>query len=116
MNSRVFLLTLVALTVAGYPARAADPLYEIELTEATRGFDGKTCWVHARAGAIPPNLPVNPSSVPLVVMTFETWVTVTEWMQGPAPHSHDPAPLVARGADNRVWVAKLKWAGRGQAN
>ena len=39
----------------------------------------------------------------------ETWVTVTEWMQGPAPHPHDPRPLVARGADNRVWVAKLKW-------
>ncbi|HQZ26904.1 MAG: exo-alpha-sialidase [Verrucomicrobiales bacterium] len=39
----------------------------------------------------------------------ETWVTVTEWMQGPAPHPHDTKPLVARGADNRVWVAKLKW-------
>lgn len=39
----------------------------------------------------------------------ETWVTVTEWMQAPAPNHHDPAPLVARGADNRVWVAKLKW-------
>lgn len=39
----------------------------------------------------------------------ETWVTVTEWMQGPPPNPHDPAPLVARGADNRVWVAKLKW-------
>lgn len=39
----------------------------------------------------------------------ETWVTVTEWMQAPAPHHHDPAPLIARGADNRVWVAKLKW-------
>ena len=40
----------------------------------------------------------------------ETWVTVTEWMQGPGPNYHDPAPLVARGADNRVWVAKIKWA------
>ena len=39
----------------------------------------------------------------------ETWITVTEWMQAPAPNHHDPAPLVARGADNRVWVAKLKW-------
>lgn len=39
----------------------------------------------------------------------ETWVTVTEWMQGPGPKAHDTAPLVARGADNRIWVAKLKW-------
>lgn len=39
----------------------------------------------------------------------ESWVTVTEWMQAPGPHYHDPAPLIERGADNRVWVAKLKW-------
>lgn len=40
----------------------------------------------------------------------ETWVTVTEWMQAPGPNYHDPTPLIKRGADNRVWVAKLKWA------
>ena len=39
----------------------------------------------------------------------ETWVTVTEWMQAPGPNYSDPAPLIARGADNRVWVAKVKW-------
>ncbi|MEX2577465.1 MAG: sialidase family protein [Verrucomicrobiales bacterium] len=39
----------------------------------------------------------------------ETWITAAEWMQAPAPNHHDPAPLVERGADNRVWVAKLKW-------
>ena len=39
----------------------------------------------------------------------ETWVTVTEWMQGPAPNPFDPKPLVARGADNRIWVSKVKW-------
>ena len=39
----------------------------------------------------------------------ETWVTVTEWMQGPAPHHHDTQRLVDQGADNRVWIAKLKW-------
>lgn len=46
------------------------------------------------------------------VMEFnanETWVTAAEWMQGPAPNPHDPKPLVARGADNRIWVAKIKW-------
>lgn len=39
----------------------------------------------------------------------ETWVTAAEWMQGPAPNHHDPKPLVARGADNRIWVARIKW-------
>ncbi len=39
----------------------------------------------------------------------ETWVTAAEWMQAPAPNHHDPKPLIARGADNRVWVTKLKW-------
>lgn len=39
----------------------------------------------------------------------ETWVTVTEWMQAPGPNYHDPTPLIKRGADNRIWVARLKW-------
>ena len=39
----------------------------------------------------------------------ETWVTAAEWMQGPPPNHHDPKPLIARGADNRIWVAKVKW-------
>lgn len=39
----------------------------------------------------------------------ETWVTVTEWMQGPGPNYRDPQPLVARGSNNRVWIAKVKW-------
>jgi hypothetical protein len=34
----------------------------IELTSAARGFDGETCWVHARAGAIPPGGPGNPGT------------------------------------------------------
>lgn len=39
----------------------------------------------------------------------ETWVTATEWMQAPGPNYSDPEPLIARGANNRIWVAKLKW-------
>jgi len=39
----------------------------------------------------------------------ETWVTVTEWMQGIGKDAHNPENLVKQGADNRVWVAKLKW-------
>jgi hypothetical protein len=30
-------------------------------------------------------------------------------MQAPGPNYHDPTPLIERGADNRIWVAKLKW-------
>jgi hypothetical protein len=44
------------------------------------------------------------------ISEHETWVTAAEWMQGPGPNYHDPKPLVARGADNRIWVAKVKWA------
>lgn len=45
--------------------------YEVELTTATNGFDGDYCWVHARAGAIPPQAPGNPNDDPLVVMTTQ---------------------------------------------
>ncbi len=39
----------------------------------------------------------------------DTWVTAAEWMQAPGPNYHDPKPLIARRADNRVWVTKVKW-------
>lgn len=47
------------------------PDYRIELTQAESGFDGKTCWVHARAGAIPPRTVSNPGDTPLVVLTLQ---------------------------------------------
>lgn len=64
-------LPLLACLAVLPSLRAADPLYEIDLTVATRGFDGKSCWVHARAGAIPPQAPGNPSPLPLAVMTLQ---------------------------------------------
>ncbi|NOX99941.1 MAG: exo-alpha-sialidase [Verrucomicrobia bacterium] len=39
----------------------------------------------------------------------ETWITVTEWMQTIGPKYNDPEKLMKMGADNRVWVAKVKW-------
>ena len=48
-----------------------DGLFTIERIVAQRGFDGKTCWVHARAGAIPPRVAGNESAEPLVVMTMQ---------------------------------------------
>jgi hypothetical protein len=53
-------LLLLALSAT---LRAAEP-YELRLETVTRGYDGKTCWVHPRAGAIP-------SPAPQVVMTMQ---------------------------------------------
>jgi hypothetical protein len=56
------------------PVRAADTPaldFRIELTTAHKGYDGKRCWVHARAGAIPPKAAGNPSARPVVVMTTQ---------------------------------------------
>jgi lysophospholipase L1-like esterase len=38
--------------------------FEVKLTTVTKGYDGKTCWVHPRAGAIP-------GQTPSVVMTMQ---------------------------------------------
>ncbi|MEN3941731.1 GDSL-type esterase/lipase family protein [Prosthecobacter sp. SYSU 5D2] len=38
--------------------------YQVKLETVTSGYDGKTCWVHARAGAIP-------GPTPTVVMTMQ---------------------------------------------
>ncbi len=59
-------LALFAIT-----ARADDLSFTLERTVAHSGFDGQTCWVHARAGAIPPGVQGNDSDHPLVVMTTQ---------------------------------------------
>jgi len=64
--SVMLLLPLVAST-----ASAENPVqFDIEQTVVRRGYDGKTCWVHARAGAIPPTA-ADPHGPPLVVMTMQ---------------------------------------------
>jgi len=50
---------------------ADGPEYSLDLFTARKGFDGKDCWVHARAGAIPPGAPGNSGKTPLVVMTMQ---------------------------------------------
>lgn len=66
---------LVCLAIlAGRVLAADDPKpidYQIEVTNARSGYDGKTCWVHARAGTIPPRAPGNPSDLPAVVLTSQ---------------------------------------------
>ncbi len=48
-----------------------SPEYSIELTAATKLFDGEYSWAHPRAGAIPAGAPGNPGDVPLVVMMLQ---------------------------------------------
>ncbi len=45
--------------------------FTIERAVASKGFDKTFCWVHARAGAIPPKAPGNDSENPLMVMTLQ---------------------------------------------
>jgi hypothetical protein len=44
--------------------------YRIRHEWVSRGYDGKTCWVQCRAGAIPPGA-AGGNSLPLVVMTMQ---------------------------------------------
>jgi len=45
----------------------ADPAYQLQLIPVAGGYDGETCWVHARAGAIP----AADAGEPTVVMTMQ---------------------------------------------
>lgn len=65
-------IVLLLLSLSAVPARADEQLdYTIELTTASQGYDRKSCWVQARAGAIPPSVPGNPSDTPIVVLTMQ---------------------------------------------
>lgn len=59
-NSSV--LYAVAALWCSVPASADD--FTIRLERVRSGYDGKTCWVHARAGAIP-------GAVPSIVLTMQ---------------------------------------------
>jgi hypothetical protein len=61
---------LLGLALALPPAFAAPTLtpigYRVQLDVVSEGFDGKTCWFHPRAGAIP-------GPTPTVVLTMQEW-------------------------------------------
>jgi hypothetical protein len=46
------------------PPPPADLPFEVKITTLSQGYDGKTCWVHPRAGAIP-------GRTPSVVLTMQ---------------------------------------------
>lgn len=60
---RLLLSVLLVLPVLPASLRAEEP-YELRLETVTKGYDGKTCWVHPRAGAVP-------GPTPTVVMTMQ---------------------------------------------
>ena len=65
---------LLAMSALGGSIAIADETlldYRIEVTTVAKGYDGRTCWMHARAGAIPPGTAANPSGTPIVVMTLQ---------------------------------------------
>jgi hypothetical protein len=63
---RRMLATVVSFVVLCSCLRAEDtaPGYRIQLDVVSRGYDGKTCWVHPRAGTIP-------GENPIVVLTMQ---------------------------------------------
>ncbi len=71
MARMTFLYLLSSLTpvFAADPNAAANELeFTLQRTVSHQGFDGKQCWVHARAGVIPPG---KESDEPSVVMTMQ---------------------------------------------
>ena len=64
-------LAAVAFAVCSSSVADEGVDYAVKLTTVTSGWDGKKCWVHSRAGAIPARSPGNPSDTPIVVMTTQ---------------------------------------------
>jgi hypothetical protein len=70
-NALIFRLLFPAALLGSVVAAAAEPVvgpvsYRLQLDVVSEGFDGKTCWFHPRAGAIP-------GKVPSVVLTLQKW-------------------------------------------
>ena len=70
-SARLALFTLASLLVlVARGARAEAPFvpveYHVQLDVVSEGYDGKFCWFHPRAGAIP-------GSSPTVVFTMQRW-------------------------------------------
>jgi hypothetical protein len=61
------MLRRIALLIFGFAAAnvsAVEPEFRIRLETISRGYDGRTCWVHPRAGSIP-------GEIPTVVLTMQ---------------------------------------------
>src|SRR5947209_7433225 len=64
---RANLVRLALLLLAATAALGVEPVaYNVQLDVISEGFDGKFCWFHPRAGAIP-------GDSPTVVLTMQRW-------------------------------------------
>jgi hypothetical protein len=64
MNRRALGAFVLVVLCTALRAEDAAPSYRIQLDTISRGYDGKTCWVHPRAGTIP-------GEKPAVVLTMQ---------------------------------------------
>jgi hypothetical protein len=60
----IILQALLLVASAAHCAAAEPPGFKIQLDVLSKGYDGKTCWVHPRAGTIP-------GEKPSVVLTMQ---------------------------------------------
>jgi hypothetical protein len=63
INSSAFAVAIVCV-LSAIALVASEPDYRIQLETISRGYDGRTCWVHPRAGSIP-------GEPPTVVLTMQ---------------------------------------------
>ena len=71
VSSSLLVIGSISMGHAGEKGPHEKLDYRIELSTVTKGFDGKTCWVHTRPGAIPPGAPGNRGKQPIVVITLQ---------------------------------------------
>ncbi len=67
-TATLWMLVSSAIALAADSGNPATVAFTIDPTVAHQGYDGKQCWVHARAGAIPAS---DPAGQPSVVMTMQ---------------------------------------------
>jgi len=82
------------------PANAPATLrYDLGLTVIHEGWDGNKCYVHSRAGAIPPFTGGNQSRFPIVVRTFAVLIS--------AGRGRGRCPTQV--FSDAVWVLESRW-------
>ena len=103
MNRRQFIKHTTVLGLAGVngslPGKAAEKSSgcRVQLDVISEGYDGKSCWFHPRAGAIP-------GRSPTVVLTMQRWLLAHSDVFEPI-HSMDTADL------GRKWSQPVEHAG-----
>ncbi len=70
MRTATVLVTALLVALSTHAAGHAAEPFTIELQKASSGFDGKFCWVHARAGIVPAKHNAN-GDTSIAVMTTQ---------------------------------------------